>query len=161
MANLILRLDTGDTTIDRSTRIFRDTLGWEVVTDKNMLYKLADVRRGEEVLINGHGDPNSLGGYSAKDLAALLAKGGLRGPVSIKLVACETGWGGAPFGLELKVQLVQGQKIMCSVSAPKNFVSVRSDASLYVDKDVVAADGSLVPTAVPSNQAFFATSKAF
>lgn len=161
MANVILRLDTGDTTIDRSTRIFRDTLGWEVITDTNMLYKLGEVRRGEEVLINAHGNPNRLGGYSPKDLAALLAKGGLKGPVSIKLVACETGWGGAPFGLELKVALVQSHKIMCSVSAPKNFVSVRNDASLYVDKDVRAPGGRVVATAVPANKAFFETSKAF
>lgn len=161
MASLILRLDAGDATIDRSTRIFRETLGREVITDKNMLYKLADVGRGEEVLINAHGTPSRLGGYTAKELAALLAKGGLRGPVNVKLVACHTGWGGAPFALELKVELVQGQKIMCSVSAPKNYVSVRADSSLYVDEDVEAPDGSLVATAIPQNKAFFATTGAF
>jgi hypothetical protein len=161
MASLILRLDVGDQVIDRSTLILQQQKGWDVITPNSNLSKLGNVGRGETLIINGHGDPVSLGGYSTSGLAALLAQGGLRGPVEIQLIACETGWGGAPFALELKVALVQGQKIMCSVSAPTHFVSVQNDGSLYVDKDVVGAGGQLIPQAVPANKAFYGTTKAF
>ena len=155
--NLILRLDVGDGTIDRSTRILRDKLGYEVITAENMLYKLKDVGQGEKLIINGHGDPDSLGGLSYTQLAALLAKGGLKGPVEIQLIACETGWGGAPYALNLKVELVQSRKIVCSVSAPTHFISVQSDASLYVDEDDVLGN----PVATPANKAFYGTTKSF
>lgn len=159
--NLILRLDVGDTTIDNSTRILRQQLGYEVITQNNMLYKLAEVGRDETVIINGHGDPTTLGNLTYTQLAALLAKGGLKGPVNIKLIACETGWGGAPYALNLKIELVQAHKIMCAVSAPTHFVSVMDDASLYVDQDVVGPGGQLVATPTPANKAFYATTKSF
>src|SRR5678815_3783313 len=124
MANLILRMDPGDATIDNSTEIFRRTKGWEVITEAAGLDKLATIGSNENLLINGHGSPTTLGNKTVSELAALLAKGGLRGPVNIELVACETGWHRNPFALELKVTLVQSHKIMCAVSAPTRFVGV-------------------------------------
>jgi len=160
MASLILRLDIGDTIIDRSTRILREQLGLEVITAENMLYKLADVGANETVVINGHGCPTSLGNLSVSQLAALLAKGGLRGPVNIVLIACETGWGGAPYALELKVALVQSHKIMCSVSAPTRFVGVQDNASLYVG-ELDAGGNFAAGGQTPANKALFSTTKAF
>jgi hypothetical protein len=126
-----------------------------------MLCKLAQVGWGEKVVINGHGDPDTLGDLTYTQLAALLAKGGLKGPVSIELIACETGWGGAPYALNLKVELVQAHKIMCAVSAPTHFISVLDDASLYVDEDVVDDTGAVTAVQTPPAKAFYATTKAF
>ena len=161
MASLILRLDIGDAVIDRSTRILREHLGVEVITARNMLYKLAQVAADETVYVNGHGNPNTIGGLSVNELASLLAKGGLRGPVNIVLIACNTGWGGAPFALNLKVELAQSKKIRSAVSAPNGFVSVRDDGTPYVDMDIVAPNGTLVAVPVPLERAFFATTKSF
>src|SRR5262245_57583413 len=118
MASLILHLGGADPVIIRSTQIMHQTFGFEVITPTYNLHKLEEIVRGDILVINGHGDPVSLGGYSVKDLASLLARAGLRGPVEIELIACETGWGGAPYALELKVDLVQSHKIMCGVTAP-------------------------------------------
>lgn len=157
--NLILRLNEGDTTIDTSTRILRQQRGYEVITRNNMLYKLGEVGRDETVVVNGHGDPSTLGDLRPTELAAILAKGGLRGPVQVELIACETGWGGAPFALELKVALVQGHKIMCSVSAPTRYVGVNDDASLYVGELDGAGNWTGAPT--PAAKSMYSTSKAF
>jgi hypothetical protein len=161
MASLILRLDIGDAVIDRSTKILRENLGVEVITARNMLYKLAQVGADETVYINGHGSPNSIGGLSVNELAGLLAKGGLRGPVNIVVIACNTGWGGAPYALNLKIELIQSKKIRSAVSAPNGFISVRNDGSTYVDMDIVAPDGSIVAVPVPLERATFATTKSF
>jgi len=158
MASVILRLDIGDQVIDTSTRILREQLGLEVITADNMLYKLGSVGLGESVIINGHGDPTSLGGLNVTQLAALLAKGGLRGPVTILLIACETGWGGAPYALELKVALVQGHKIMCAVAAPTRFVGVNNDATLHVGELTPAGNWGAT---TPADQAMYGTTKAF
>lgn len=158
MANLILRMDPGDATIDRSTQIFHNQKGWEVITEAAGINKLATIGMGETLLINGHGDPTHLGNKTVAQLAKLLADGGLRGPVVIELIACETGWHRNPFALNLKVELVQGYKIMCSVSAPTRFVGVYDDSSLLVGE--LNPDGSW-GAQTSAGKAMYATTKNF
>ena len=122
MANLILRLDKGDGIINKSTKILREQTGYEVITDNNMTYKLGTINSGENLIINAHGDTTTCGGYTAKELAALLAKYGLKGPVNINIIACETGFGGAPYALELKMELVQAHKILACNRRPEDVV---------------------------------------
>jgi len=89
-------------------------------------------------------------------LADLLAKkGGLRGPVNILLVACETGWHRNPYALNLKVELVQRHKIMCAVSAD----TVRGRVpgrSLHVGE--MTPDGGW-SAKTPDNKAMYNTAK--
>jgi len=74
--------------------------------------------------LHGHGEPTALGGKSPTVMAKFLADQGLRGPVVIHLYACNGGTGGAPYALELKVALVQGHKIMCSVDGAKGYLDL-------------------------------------
>lgn len=150
MADLILRLDVGDLVIDRSTKILREQTGYEVVTDRNMTYKLADITRGGNLIINAHGDPATCGGYTAKDLAKLLADKGLKGPVNITIIACETGFGGSPYALNLKMDLVQAYKIMANVSAPTRYVAVQDNGHTSVMDATFGANGS-VTSVTPVN----------
>ena len=90
--SLILRLNEsgqGSDVIDRSTEILRRHFGYEVIRQNHNLSKLSEIPSDgkHEVIVNGHGDQNSLGEKSPDQLADLLAKGGLRGPVMIKLIA--------------------------------------------------------------------------
>jgi hypothetical protein len=163
MANLILRLDSGDAVIDRSTAILRDALGCEVVTPQNMTYLIGRVAPGETLYINGHGDADTMGGLTVSELAGLLAKHNLKGSTNIAIIGCNTGWGGAPYALNLKVELVQAHKIRTAVSAPTGFISVRDDGSTYVDMDIAdatAPDGvRAVP--VPLGKSMYRTTRSF
>ena len=151
MPNLILRLDVGDSVIDRSTAILRKSTGAQVVTPSNMPYKVAEVGPGETLLINAHGDSTTCGGYTASQLAAFLAQKGLRSGVNIEIIACETGFGGAPFALELKTQLVQGHKITCSVSAPTRYVAVGDNGQRQVLDATFGQNGQVTSvTPVPT-----------
>ncbi|MBE0616335.1 MAG: hypothetical protein IH608_00225 [Proteobacteria bacterium] len=150
MASLILRLDTGDAVIDRSTKILREQTGYEVITDTNMTYKLATIGRNENLIINAHGDATSCGNYSVTELASLLARKGLKGPVNIQIIACETGFSGAPYALQLKMELVQAHKIMANVSAPTRYVAVQDNGHTAVMDATFAANGS-VTSVTPVN----------
>lgn len=143
MPNLILRLDVGDRVIDRSTKILRQQTGYEVVTDSNMTYKLAKVDRGGNLIINAHGDATTCGNYTAKDLAKLLAEHGLKGPVNITIIACETGFGGAPYALELKMELSQAHKIQANVTAPTRYVAVQDNGHKVVMDATFGANGTV------------------
>jgi hypothetical protein len=95
-------------------------------------------------------------------IAVACALRALRGPVEIVLISCETGWGGAPYALNLKVDLVQAHKIVCSVSAPKRFVTLNPDASQRVAELTFDDAGNITSaTDVPAPKAFYATTKAF
>lgn len=150
MASLILRLDTGDAVIDRSTRILRGQTGYEVVTDRNMTYKLGSIGRGENLIVNAHGDSTTCGGYTTTQLAALLAKHGLKGPVNIQIIACETGFGGAPYALGLKMELVQAHKIQATVTAPTRYVAVQNNGNTAVMDATFGANGT-VTSVTPVN----------
>jgi hypothetical protein len=124
MANLILRMNVGDSAVDRGTTALQAQTGYAVVTETYLAAhpdekKLSEIRSGEKLLIHGHGNPRRLGGKGVQEMARLLADHGLKGPVVIELYACKCGMTGAPYALELKVELVQGHKIMCSVMGMK------------------------------------------
>jgi len=79
--------------------------------------ELSKIANGDHFFIVGHGSQTSLAKYSPSALAKHLTDNGLSQPVNIFLYSCSTGFGGAPYALELKMQLVQ-QKILCTVQAP-------------------------------------------
>jgi len=81
------------------------------------LGELGTISSGDILFLIGHGSPASLTGNSPADLAKILTDAGLRQPVQIMLYSCDTGFGGAPYALELKIQLVQ-RGVLCSVVAP-------------------------------------------
>lgn len=140
---LILRMDVGNAVIDRSTRILREQTGFDVVTPNNMTYKIGQIAKHGTLIINGHGNQESLGGYSAADLAALLAQHKLPSPVNIELIACNTGFGGAPYALELKVELAQKHKTPATVSAPTRYVAVAGDGQRRTLDATFAANGAV------------------
>jgi len=81
------------------------------------LNNLGTVKSGDALFLIGHGTPTDLSGYTPPTLAKLLTDNGLSQPVQIFLYSCDTGFGGAPYALELKIQLVQ-LKVLCTVLAP-------------------------------------------
>ena len=129
VAGMIVRLDEGDADVDNGVDRLERQFGYEVITESYLNghtaeQKLANIRSGGTLIVHGHGDTTELGNRSPTQLAKLLADGGLRGPVVISLYACNGGTGGAPYALELKVALVQGHKVMCSVDGRKGFLGL-------------------------------------
>jgi hypothetical protein len=124
MASLILRMNEGDSAVDRGANGLHNDTGYAIVTESYLNAhtdesKLSEIKKGETLIIHGHGSTTRLGRKTAVEMAAFLAENGLTGPVEILLYACKGGMTGAPFALELKVALVQGHKIMCSVQGMK------------------------------------------
>lgn len=115
---------------------------------KIALNELGNVKSGDVLFLIGHGAPTVLSGYSAADLAKLLTDNGLGQPVQIMLYSCDTGFGGAPYALELKIQLVQ-RKVLCTVVAPTGPINsqfgVRTTA-----KSALYGTGRLPQDAKPS-----------
>lgn len=132
MAELILRLHEGDTTVDGALN--RLTLGGtrEYVTERTGLSKIGTLAPGDRLFVLGHGDPNSVGDKSAEALAILLRDAGLVSGVHVSLVACNTGSSGAPYALELKRQLRSRGIAPASVSGGTEYMQVKDDGSLMV-----------------------------
>jgi hypothetical protein len=127
MASLILRFNEGDAAVTRGANGLKDMYGFNIVVESYLNTHrdqgvLSAIGENEWLVIHGHGSPTDLGGKSVTKMAKFLADNGLKGPVQIALYACEGGLTGAPFALELKVALVQGHKIMCSVSGAKGIL---------------------------------------
>jgi hypothetical protein len=119
-------MNEGDAAVDRGSAGLHTDTGFAIVLESALAGKndkLAGIKTGEELVIHGHGSPTTLGGKTATQLAKLLADSDLKGPITILLFACEGGLTGAPYALELKVALVQGQKIMCAVAGAKGVLS--------------------------------------
>lgn len=129
---LIIRFhDTLPETLDGANALHAQT-GFDVVTESYLNshaaeQMLANLKSSGNLYLHGHGSPKSLGGKSPTAMAKFLADQGLKGPVVIHLYACNGGTGGAPYALELKVALVQGHKVMCSVNGAKGFLDLGAD----------------------------------
>jgi hypothetical protein len=129
MNGLIIRFhDTLPETANGANQLRTDT-GFEIMTETDLIAhaserKLGDLKSGGDLYLHGHGSPTELGDKTTTAMAKFLADHGLRGPVAIHLYACNGGTGGAPYALELKVTLVQGHKIMCSVDGAKGFLDL-------------------------------------
>lgn len=144
MPNLIFRVDEGDLVIDRSTVILSKLTGFEAVTESAGSQKISAIDKNGTLIINGHGNETTLGRFTASQLASYLAKKELTSPVNIELVACETGFGRAPFALDLKTELSQGHKIMAHVTAPTRYVAVDDAGNREVLDATFAANGDVV-----------------
>jgi len=126
MSGKILRMNEGDAAVDRGATALSTDTGYPIVLESQCVGKnelLSGIQRTEKLIIHGHGSTTKIGKKTAIQMAQLLADSGLTGPVVIELMACKGGMTGAPFALELKLALVQGHKIMCSVSGAKGVLS--------------------------------------
>jgi len=126
MSGKILRMNEGDAAVDRGATALSTDTGYPIILESQCVGKnelLSGIQRTEKLIIHGHGSTTKIGKKTAIQMAQLLADSGLTGPVVIELMACKGGMTGAPFALELKLALVQGHKIMCSVSGAKGVLS--------------------------------------
>jgi hypothetical protein len=131
MTEIILRLHPGDKTVDGAEKRLASA-GRAVVTEASGIGGISALGAGDTLFILAHGSPTSLGGYSATDLAALLALNNLKSGVNIQLVACNSGSGRAPFSLELKVALVSKKIVPASIQGGTNYMQVKSDGSISI-----------------------------
>lgn len=116
MDSLILRLNEGDAVVDLYLQRLKTGSGATDITVSE-LDQLSSLSADGTLYILGHGSTTDIGGYSAASLASLLAKHGMPSSgIEVVLVACNSGTGGAPFALELKVQLVSNKIVPASVS---------------------------------------------
>jgi hypothetical protein len=156
MAGLIVRFNEGDAAVGRTAAGAQETTGFALVLQSELVgknEKLAGIKSGERLIINGHGSPGTVGGLTAREMAKLLADSGLKGPVHILLLTCNGGLTGSPFALNLKVELVQGHKIMCSVLGVKGLLGRhRTTGEWVVCKAVGAA-----PEAVSASTTYATT----
>jgi len=104
---------------------------------------LRNVARGDTLFVVGHGSAKTLAGRSPSALAKHLTDNGLSQPVNIFLYSCSTGFGGAPYALELKIQLVQ-LKILCTVIAPTGSINA------YFRVKTTAKEGSYKTGYIPT-----------
>lgn len=111
---------------------------------------LSNVAHGDFLFIVGHGSAvqMTLAGHKPHELAKILTDNGLSNPVNIFLYSCNTGFGGGPYALELKIQLVQ-KKILCSVSAPTGPIN-SSFGVKTKQKQVMYGTGNLPTFTKPS-----------
>lgn len=130
MATVIFRTHESDNVVTKALTLLKGP-GDDVVTASGGLARLGRMRKGDTLKILGHGNTTTLGGYSAADLAALLAKNELPSGIFIELVACNCGTGRSPYALELKTQLV-GRKILPGgVVAGTGYMWVKQDGTPF------------------------------
>jgi len=110
---------------------------------------LTNVSRGDTLFIVGHGSAvkMTLAGHSPANLAEILTDNGLSQPVNIFLYSCNAGFGGGPYALELKMELVQ-KKILCSVIAPTG--KINSNFKVKTTKKPTYATGFIPSFNKPS-----------
>lgn len=115
MTKYILRLNTGDATVSAALKGLK-AAGAATVLTIPTVGQLEHAKKGDTLVVLAHGDTTHVDKYTARDLASVLEKAGLKSGVAIDVVACESGSSGAPFALELKNQLVQHKIIPSKVS---------------------------------------------
>jgi hypothetical protein len=132
MGTVILRLNEGNATVTaHAGRLQSGNPGSVLVTVTGGLDRIGTMANGDRLLVIGHGSPARIGAYSAEQLAGLLAGAGLPSGVAIDLVACQSGSTGAPFALELKLQLVSKKILPSSVSGGTNNMQVKPDGTPF------------------------------
>ena len=132
MSTVILRLNEGNGTVTtHATKLQNGNPGSQLITVSSGLGALGQMKDGDHLLVIGHGSPTRLGGYDAADLASILAANDLRSGVWIDLVACQSGATGAPYALELKVNLGSKKIVPQSVTGGTNNMQVKADGTPY------------------------------
>jgi hypothetical protein len=132
MASVILRMNETDGTV--TAHLGRLQTGHPLATTITVTGGLADIAnidRLETLFVLGHGGSTKLGGYTASALAKLLKDAEMKDGVVIELVACKSGWGGTPFALELKNELVMLKIRPTSVSGGTNNMQVKADGTPF------------------------------
>jgi len=161
---LIVRFhDTLPETLDGANTLHNQT-GFTVYTETYLNGHageklLGNIKSSGDLYLHGHGEPSKLGDKTPTEMAKFLADQGLRGPVVIHLYACNGGTGGAPFALELKVALVQGHKIMCSVDGAKGYLDLTGGGNWSIAKNLSDPVGSGPALSAAGSQ--YKTSKVF
>ena len=116
MKKVIFRTHETDATVTRALNRLKQP-DMTVITKSGGLGEIGNLKKGDKLIMLGHGSTTSLGGYSAAGLAKELKDADLKSGVHIELVACNCGTGGAPFALELKMELVGKGILPASVVA--------------------------------------------
>jgi hypothetical protein len=132
VTTVILRLNEGDATVDTHLkRLKKGNGGAQVITVKTGISKLGDMKKGDKLIVIGHGSTKTLGKLSAQQIAELFSKNDMPSGVNIELVACKGGAGGAPLALELKTQLVSKKIVPGQVTGGTNNMKVKRDGTPY------------------------------
>ncbi len=132
MSTVILRLNEGDATVTTYVdRLKKANSGAAVITVKSGVDRLGNMKKGDKLILVGHGNSKSLGKLTAQQLAELFSKHDLPSGVNIDLVACKSGAGGAPLALELKTQLVSKKIVPGQVTGGSNNMRVKRDGTPY------------------------------
>jgi hypothetical protein len=132
MSTVIVRLNESDPTVTlHATRLKDGNPGAQLITVTGGLNALGQMNIGDVLFIIGHGSPTAFGGYSAASLAKLLATNDLHSGISIDLVGCKVGATGAPYALDLKLQLVANKIVPTSVTGGTNNMQVKADGTPF------------------------------
>jgi len=130
MATIIFRTHESDNVVTLALNLLKKP-AMQVVTVSGGLDKISQMKKGDRLIILGHGSPTSLGGYKARELAELLYQASLPSGLDIELVACNCGAGGAPYALELKMELVSKKILANSVTAGTGYMWVKPDGTAF------------------------------
>jgi hypothetical protein len=123
VANLILRFNENDPSVNPHETDMHNGTGAEVVKVSTGLDKIGKMGHGETLYILGHGSPSQIDDQSASDIAKKLYAADFPSGINVVLVACNSGSGGAPFALALKMELVSLKILPASVTGGTNFMS--------------------------------------
>jgi hypothetical protein len=127
---VIFRTHETDATVTKALNRLKQP-DMTVITKSGGLGEIATLKAGDKLIMLGHGSTTSLGGYTAAKLATELYHADLKSGVHVELVACNCGTGGAPFALELKMELVGKSILPASVVAGTGYMWVKSDGTPF------------------------------
>jgi hypothetical protein len=128
MTKLIVRMQEGDTVVnDSCTRLSKAT-GAKVIKLSEVA-KVGKLVKGDTLILLGHGNTSALSKKSATQIADVLAKAELKSGITVDLVACNSGTGGAPLALAVKTALVSHKIVPASVSGGQGYMHVFTDGS--------------------------------
>jgi hypothetical protein len=131
VSTVILRFNDGDPTVNGYTNYLKKAnAGAEVISVKG-IGRLGRMKKGDKLFLIGHGSSSKLGTFTPQQLAEMFAKADFPSGVTIDLVACKSGAGGAPLALELKNQLVSKKIVPAKVTGGTNNMRVKPDGTPY------------------------------
>jgi hypothetical protein len=88
---MILRLNEGDQIVTDSLKRLKQKYGSATVIKWRETSKVGELKKGDQLIVVGHGDTSGIGHVNARQLADAFAKGDMPSGVVIDLVACESG----------------------------------------------------------------------
>lgn len=127
----ILRMDEGDQVVNDSLANLKKKYGSaKVFTYAQIPANVGKIKKGDQLIILGHGDGQRIGHKTASDFATAFSKADLPSGVVIDCVACDSGKGGAPLALALKTELVSLKVVPARVTGGKNLMYVQNNGQV-------------------------------